>query len=443
VADQALSSLTNFALGVVVARAVAPAAFGSFTIVFATYSSALGLSRAITSEPLVVHYSAPPHLTWRVGTARATGVAVLIGIVLGFCCVVAGWIAAGALELPLIVLGAMLPGLLLQDCWRYAFFARGKGSAAFLNDLAWAIVLFPALIVVIQSQHKALISLAILAWGGAGTLAGLVGIWQSRTVPAPHRVLPWLRGEWSLIPRFMGECAAQSGSSQIIVYSIGAIVGLAGLGSLRLAQLVFGPVQVMFLGLSAIAVPELVRAMQSSMARLTLLSKLFSLTLAVTAVIWGGLALALPDSVGVSLLGAGWPAARPLAVAVMVSWIAGGLIAGAAGGLRALPAASESRSARVVGAALTVAGGVAGAAIGGAAGAAWGLGISGWIQAMVWWRQYVSTLRERAAGTGVGSSSASAPSGEGVRWSRVGNAPDLERGALEGATRRAGADRPR
>jgi hypothetical protein len=88
VADQALSSLTNFA---------EPGGFGSFTIVFVTHMTALGISRAVTSEPLLVHHSAPPHLKWDVGAARATGVAVLVGAGLGLGCIIAGWIAAGVL----------------------------------------------------------------------------------------------------------------------------------------------------------------------------------------------------------------------------------------------------------------------------------------------------------------------------------------------------------
>ena len=46
-----LSSLTNFALGVVVARAVGPAGFGAFTIVFTAYTLALGLSERSPLSP--------------------------------------------------------------------------------------------------------------------------------------------------------------------------------------------------------------------------------------------------------------------------------------------------------------------------------------------------------------------------------------------------------
>jgi len=45
-----------------------------------------------------------------------------------------------------VALGVVLPAMLLQDSWRFAFFAAGRGSRAFLNDVCWTIALVPALI---------------------------------------------------------------------------------------------------------------------------------------------------------------------------------------------------------------------------------------------------------------------------------------------------------
>jgi hypothetical protein len=59
-ADQALSSLTNFALAVLVARAVSTSALGAFGLSFTTYTITLGATRALCSEPLTVRYSATP-----------------------------------------------------------------------------------------------------------------------------------------------------------------------------------------------------------------------------------------------------------------------------------------------------------------------------------------------------------------------------------------------
>jgi O-antigen/teichoic acid export membrane protein len=399
VADQALSSLTNFALGVVIARAVGPAEFGLFTLMFVVYTTALGISRAATSEPLLVHHSASPYSSWRLGVARATGLALLIGVVVGLCCLLAGWIATGALTRPLLALGVMLPGLLLQDCWRFAFFAQGRGCSAFVNDLVWAVVLFPAMLVPLHARSASIPWVAVLVWGGAGTIAALVGILQARIVPAPRQAARWIQEEAALIPRFLGEFGAIGGAGQVTVYATGAVAGLAALGALRAAQLIFGPVQVLFQGLNAIAVPELVRALQSSTARLLWTSKLISLTLVAAALAWGAVILALPVSAGAALLGANWLPARPLAVAIMVWWSASGAITGAATGLRALAAVKQSLAARVAGSTLTAAGAITGALVAGARGVAWGLALAGWAGAAIWWWQYARTVRNQMAPT--------------------------------------------
>lgn len=398
VADQVLSSLTNFGLSVVVARAVGTVGFGSFTLIFTAFTTALGISRAATSEPLMVHFSATPPGRWRVGTARATGASLVIGVLLGLCCVAAGGIAGGLLARPFVALGLTLPGLLLQDCWRYAFFARDRGFSAFANDLVCALVLLPVLVVLFRHEQASQTWLAVVAWGGAANIAALFGVYQAGLMPAPSRSLRWLKQEGSLISRFLGEFGAIGGAGQLVVYVVGAVAGLAALGGFRAAYLLFGPIQVLYLGLTAVAVPELVRARETSgMRRLLWTSRLMSLALVAGIVIWGGVILALPDSLGAALLGPVWSPARLLAGAVMAGWVGTGLIAGAAAGLRSLAAAREGLRVRLIGSALAVTGGVTGALVDGARGTICGLALAAWIEACVWWWQYTRTLRHHGA----------------------------------------------
>jgi len=56
-ADQALNSGTNFALSVVIARNVGAAEFGAFGLVFSCYLLAVGFTRAVAGEPLLVRAS--------------------------------------------------------------------------------------------------------------------------------------------------------------------------------------------------------------------------------------------------------------------------------------------------------------------------------------------------------------------------------------------------
>jgi O-antigen/teichoic acid export membrane protein len=393
VADQALSSLTNFALGVLVVRSATAAGFGAFSVVFATFTVALGLSRALTSEPLTVRHSASTVSDWRRGVADATGVALATGVTLGLACILAGGILGDKLAAPLLALGVMLPGLLLQDCWRYAFFANGDGRTAFINDALYAAVLvvaFGALLTVKRASVAAL----ILAWGGAATIAAIAGALQSRVLPAPRRSRKWGRQHSDLIPRYVGEFVASSGGSQLSVYGVGMLAGLGTLGSLRAAYVMFGPLQVLFVGVGLVAVPELVRFRHRSPRQLRLASAGLSLLLAALALAWGTAVTLMPAWAGRGILGSVWSTAHPLAAALTLGWIASAVIAGAAAAIRALGASKRGLTVRVAGSLLGVGGALAGVTLDGARGAAWGLALAACAESTLWWAQLRQALRE-------------------------------------------------
>ena len=56
---------------------------------------------------------------------------------------------------------------MLQDSWRYSFFALGRGSQAFLNDPVWAVALLPALVLLRATGH-ANVFWFVFAWGADG-----------------------------------------------------------------------------------------------------------------------------------------------------------------------------------------------------------------------------------------------------------------------------------
>ena len=58
--DQAISSLTNFAVGIVVAHNFELEEFGAFTLAWFTYGLVLNISRGLATDPLVVRFSGVP-----------------------------------------------------------------------------------------------------------------------------------------------------------------------------------------------------------------------------------------------------------------------------------------------------------------------------------------------------------------------------------------------
>ena len=404
-ADQGLSSITNFALGVVVARTVSARDFGAFGIAFGVYTAGLGLMRAMSSEPLMVRFSAVMDERWRVGARAATGTALAVGFVAGLACFTVGSLIANpVLAAVLRSLGITFPGLLVQDTWRFAFFAAGRGSAAFVNDLVWAAALFASMAYLLSAGQDS-VGWLVLAWGGSGSVAGMFGALQSRVGPVPTQTVAWVREQRDLIPRYVGEFGVTTLAAQVSIVTIGAVGGLAAVGAIRAGQLLFGPLNVIYMGAGLAGLPEAVRLLRSSTGGLRRACVSLSIMLASSALAVGVLASLLPERVGVALLGESWPAARTVILPISI-WMAGfGVALGAGIGLRALAAAQLSLRARLLVAPIGVAMSVVGAATAGARGGAWGFATAAGIGAVVWWRFLRRGLREhdRRADLHVGS----------------------------------------
>jgi O-antigen/teichoic acid export membrane protein len=391
-ADQAVSSLTNLAVGLVAARSLGLAEFGMFSLAWVTYGVVLNLSRGLATDPLTVRFSGVHPDRWREAVGRATSTALLIGLVTGAACLLVGAAVGMSAGSAYVALGLVLPGLLLQDAWRFAFFAAGQGRNAFANDAVWALGLVPAMLVV--GSHGSVFAF-VLAWGAAGSVAGVLGYAQSRMLPRTSGIGTWLRQQRDLGLRYMVENVSISSAAQLRMYGLGAIAGLADVGAVRGAQLLLGPFLALLMGTSLVAVPEAARVLRRSPRRLPHFCALLGGGQAGAGALWGlGLLLLLPDAAGRFLLGDVWEPAAVLVVPTMLGVMGASLSDGALAGLRALGAAPRSLRTQVFATVAYVSGGLVGAVLGGALGSAWGVAAATASSATVAWWQLRRGLRE-------------------------------------------------
>lgn len=398
-ADQLLSSLTNVALGVLVARTVSPDDFGAFTLAFVTYTLALAGARALASEPLMVRYSASSEARWRAGVVLASGTALVLGVAIGVGCLAVGAVTGGTFGPAFAILGLCMPGLLLQDSWRYAFFTAGRGGRAFANDLAWALVLFPAVGVLLATGTGS-VATFMLAWGGAASVAAVFGIVQLRAIPQPTRILVWLREQGDLAGRFLAESVVTSGTSQLTLYLVGLVAGLGAVGSLRAGQLLLGPFNLLALAMGLVAVPDAVRTLAHSPRNLRRSAVLYSSALAGGALAWGAAAYALPGGAGRAVLGGNWEGGHGVVIPLAITAAGFGLSFGPSVALRALGAAGRSLRVRATEACITLVAGLGGAAVGGARGVAWSFAVGAAVAVPLWWWQLANALRGQATDLG-------------------------------------------
>jgi O-antigen/teichoic acid export membrane protein/capsular polysaccharide biosynthesis protein len=394
-ADQGMSSLSNAFVSFYIARELGPVKFGAFSLAYVTYSFALNASRGLATDPLLVRFSGTDAGTWRRAVANCTGTALTTGLAAGALALVAAEALSGTTRLAFLALGITLPLLMMQDSWRYSFFAAGRGQQAFLNDTIWTVSLLPALVILRVTRHDD-VFFFILAWGLCAAFAALCGPFQARVVPSPSGALIWLSKHRDLGPRYLAENTSNAGASQLRTYGIGIIAGLAAVGYVQEAGLLMGPFMVVFMGISAVTVPEAARIVRRSPRYLLLYCMLVGGGLAVAAAAWGGMLLvALPRGLGNFLLGARWGPTDPLVIPVTLGLMGACLTVGATAGLHALGAARRSLRAMFLASLLYLACGLLGALQGGALGTTRGVALATWIGAMLWWRQLRVAMRER------------------------------------------------
>ena len=394
-ADQGMSSLSNFLLSIYVARTLGAVVFGAFSLVYVTYAFALNASRGLSTDPFVVRFSGTDLPTWRRAVADCTGTALAVGLATGACAIAAGQLLGGTAGLGFLALGLTLPGLLLQDSWRYAFFAQGRGHHAFINDTVWTVVLIPALAFLRISGHANVFWL-VFAWGASATVGAAIGALQAGVAPSPAGGWEWLSRHRDLASRYLMEGSASNASTQLRTYGFDLILGLAAVGYIQAAITLMGPFRIVFLGMGLFMVPEAVRLLRRSPRHMYVFCLAASGGLALLGLAWGvALLVALPRGLGHLMLGVVWRPTYPLVLPTTL-WVMGtGALSGALVGLHALAAARRSLRAALIVAVLGLAFSLAGAKFAGSVGAMWGSTAASWIGVLLTWGELRKAMRER------------------------------------------------
>jgi hypothetical protein len=392
--DQALSSLANVALGIVVARQVTIENLGYFSLGFSFYLLAVGVLRALTSEPLSVLLAAELHTgAFRRNAQSVLAVGVAFGTIYGLLLLVGGLAAGGELRQCLWWLGALIAPLLLQDTCRSVAFVKATPRVAAMNDFAWVVMQFMAVALLIR-QANASPSAYLAVWAASGAIAGLMGLIQLRMIPLFGSIGDWLKVSIDLWPRFVAEAVVSNGARQSVLWMAALFAGAAGAGALRGAQLLMGPVRVVLMALMSAGVAEGVRAAGNDAARLSKYVWRAAGMLGLASTAWVGALLLVPDFLGKELLGGSWIDAEELLLPVGVYWIGTALITGLTVGLRVLADAKASLLARTVEVTSLVLLATGGGVLAGPLGIAWGMGGGAIIGFFVWATLFKKSSRQ-------------------------------------------------
>ena len=121
------------------------------------------------------------------------------------------------------------------------------------------------------------------------------------------------------------------------------MLGLAALGAVQASDTLFGPMTILFLGMSLVTIPEAARVLRRSPRRLPLFCLAVTAALVMAGLACGVLLLvAVPRGLGAWLLGPIWRPTYPLVFPQMIFVIGQGAGYGAGIGLHALGASRRS-----------------------------------------------------------------------------------------------------
>lgn len=316
VADQGISSLSNLALTIAVARSTTQGGFGVFSIAITLYLLTTTLAKGMSGGIVALHLSHLEGHAFRQQANSALGAATAVGtasgaIILGSSSALQGGIPSA----PLAVIAIAMPVLILQDCLRSVAYAAHRPWLAFANSATW-FAAQGALFVLLYATNRATPTLLLIAWA-AGVFPGLLAALAPLTLrPEASHVITWLKEHGETGRSLAVEYVFIGGLAQGAPLLLGWTAGSEALGGFRGAVTLFGPVTMAAHGLTLATVPVAARNWHRGSASFIRPLALVGITVTVGCILWGTLIASLPDNIGVAILGSTWHNAAKLAIIV-------------------------------------------------------------------------------------------------------------------------------
>lgn len=336
--DQALSSLSNVLMPLLVAGVTSPSEFGYFLTAYSAFALLLAVSRSSLAVPISMASGSVEDVKREASVAVVTialAALPLLGVMLGVPLLAgAPWAPAYAF----LAVGGLLA--LMQDNLRYAAVARDKVGLVLSSDAIWLAVICLSIPVRTATSESATAVTALWALGALVSMMVLAA-WTLTPLHPRAAVQTWKsqgKARGSLV------IGAVSAAASVLVANI-LIARLAGPSTnaaLGGAGQLMAPINILIalLGLALLpaAAKRTARWSRSAFA-------LAGGALAVGSVTWSVAMMLLPYAAGAALLGESWELARKVLPPVGVATAA--VAVGAAGAAHMMRLSRESTLARM------------------------------------------------------------------------------------------------
>jgi O-antigen/teichoic acid export membrane protein len=396
--DQGLSSLSNVALGVLLARELTREAFGAYGLAFAAYALVLSATRGLVSSVLQIRFTAAEPSSQRGALRDSSGASLVVALAVAAPAVLLSRLVGGPVGVALLAMAVTLPGLLVQDSLRLALLTVGRARAAAANDLVWVALELPVLAVLLW-QDSVSLGRAVTVWGGAACVAALVGVFQAGVVPSVRRGVGWLTTHRDLGLPMFAEFLLIAAVGPATLLLAGAVTDLREVAALRAAEVLLSPVNLLFGAAVLIVVPEAARVLSTRPDRLPRVLRTGGWAFATVAISFGLVVVLLPDGVGEAVVGDNWRPSRTVVLPLAFHAAATGLMTSWLAGLRVLEAARDALVVRVVLTPPYLVGALLGLVWSGAGGAAVAMAVVSVVGAELMRRRFAFRFSRRGAET--------------------------------------------
>ena len=395
VVDQGASSLSNFALALLVAHYSQAQALGVFAILTVTYVIAQGFVRSVTSDCLLTRHETSDAVMGRFersGYLCAFGCACAIALPL----LVAAAFLPHDFAVPFAIFAICFPFMALQDFARFIGISRHRPGYAIWLDTAWVVIFVAASVLLIVNDMTSL-SWLWASWTGAGAVVGLWTI-HSHRVRGGLRALAepirfWLASERSVGVRFAGQFILSATWIYFIYYPLLFVLSVGDVGVIKLAQLVLGPITVLAAGMQSALVSLAARRFRANVTSALRFCAICGFAIAVATIAWTAFVYFLPIHQVTRVFGPTWPAARVVFPWMGLAFVFGSFSGMAVGGLRAIRAAAVNLWLAVLMLPISFALCLGGAALHGILGFSYGMAATFAVYAVLGWVALLAAAR--------------------------------------------------
>lgn len=266
-ADQAVISLGNLAIGLVLIRLTAKEEYGLFILGFGILSLILSLNSALITAPMTVLAYERKEPAEVIAYCRALfGVQMRFGLTLaalGTIAVAAGG-KFGLSESDVrfgLAIALAVPGVLLQEFSRRFYYLQFKPQRALALDLLALLTSVGTIGIAVLTEWPEKHVIAMAGLGAAGFLSSAVGLaWSGmgRTSGGAgggrEFSTCWVLGRWALLGAVITWV-----QNQTYAYFLSWFGGLANLAEANAARLLLAPLPMLNTGLASVWMPRLAK----------------------------------------------------------------------------------------------------------------------------------------------------------------------------------------